>query len=116
MAPLSKELSGVVLRHDKFGTHLDSQGRTIDVELEKRNFAAAGEVLAKIWSDLVIDNHPVVAEFKNPPSVTTTSTDSVLGHKSPKNDQWYANHVRESQYFLQVITAGNNSRFVFQIN
>lgn len=36
MAPLSKELAGVILPHDTFGSHLDSQGRTVDVDLEKK--------------------------------------------------------------------------------
>lgn len=30
MAPLSKELAGVILPHDHFGSHFDSQNRTID--------------------------------------------------------------------------------------
>ena len=34
MAPLSKELAGLVLPHESCGTHLDSRQRTIDVELE----------------------------------------------------------------------------------
>ena len=48
MAPLSKELSGVLLEHDHFGSHLDSQGRTIDEALEIKNFEHAGDVLGKI--------------------------------------------------------------------
>ena len=44
MAPLSKALAGMVLPHDTFGTHLNSQRRTVDLELEKRNFKKAGEV------------------------------------------------------------------------
>lgn len=42
MAPLSHNLSGLVLKHDVYGNHLDSKGKTIDDELEKRNFANAG--------------------------------------------------------------------------
>ena len=33
MAPLSKELAGLVIPHDSCGTHLDSQQRTIDNEV-----------------------------------------------------------------------------------
>ncbi|KZR95977.1 Uncharacterized protein APZ42_009943, partial [Daphnia magna] len=36
MAPLSKELSGLILPHDHFGTHLVNSGRTIDDELEEK--------------------------------------------------------------------------------
>ena len=42
MAPLSKELDGVVLDHDACGTYLDGSGCTIDVELEKENVRIAG--------------------------------------------------------------------------
>lgn len=42
MAPLSHQLSGLVLPHDSFGSHLNDSRITIDKELEVRNFAAAG--------------------------------------------------------------------------
>lgn len=48
MAPLSYQLSGIVLPHESYGTHLDGQGRTVDVELEKENFKKAGEVLSEV--------------------------------------------------------------------
>ena len=63
MSNLSKELSGVILPHDHFGTHLDHNNKTIDEELELQNFEYAGEILAKLRSKLVIDDHPVIAEF-----------------------------------------------------
>ena len=52
--------------HDHYGTHLDEQGRTIDAELEKSNFRYAGETLAAVWNGMVIDQHPVIAEFIEP--------------------------------------------------
>lgn len=42
MAPLSKELAGVVLPHDAFGSHLDENGVTVDAEKELENFKKAG--------------------------------------------------------------------------
>ena len=60
---LSKELSGVILPHDHFGTHLDNNNNIVDKELELKNFEHAGKILAELWSKLVINNHPVVAEF-----------------------------------------------------
>ena len=62
MVKFSKELSGVVLPHDKFGSHLNVKGEIIDKELEKK-FGYAGEILAKIWSGIIIDGHPVLTEF-----------------------------------------------------
>ena len=43
---------------------------------------------------MVIDGHPVAAEFiKDPPSEV-----SII-----KSEEWRANHVRESQYLLQIV-------------
>lgn len=96
MAPLSAQLSGVILNNEKCGIHLDSQGKTIDPELEKRNFACAGQALADIWNDMVIDEFPVIVEYKEP-----TENPKLLLNV---NDEWYLHHVRESQYLLQVLT------------
>ena len=48
MSPLSHDIAGVVLPHKNFGSHLDSQGNTIDVELEKNFFFHASQVLDDI--------------------------------------------------------------------
>ena len=72
MVKLSKELSSVILEHDKFGNHLDAKGVTIDRELELKNFQFAGCTLADIWSQLVIDGNPVVAEFIEDDAPTAT--------------------------------------------
>lgn len=97
MAPLNSHLSGLFLPHDKFGNHLDSNGKTIDSELERRNIAAAGEVLATLWNECVIDGYKIFAEFKppnnNPVNLSLIDVDA----------KWYSVHVRESQYLLQVI-------------
>ena len=63
MAPLSEALSGILLRHKTFETHLDSSRKTINTYLEKRNFKAACEILAKVWEETVLDNFPVVADY-----------------------------------------------------
>ncbi|CAF1271257.1 unnamed protein product, partial [Rotaria sp. Silwood1] len=95
MAPLSHDLSGLILPHDHFGTHLDANGNTIDFELEKQNFKKAGEVLAEVWSDTVIDCHPVVASYVN---------SSITSQISSKIDEfWCDRHVLQSQYTLQIV-------------
>ena len=48
MAPLSKELAGIVLLHDSFGTHLNENGKTIDDVKELQNFSKTGETLSEI--------------------------------------------------------------------
>ena len=45
MAPLSKALAGAILDHEVCGGHLDASGKTMDDDLEKKNFKFAGEVL-----------------------------------------------------------------------
>ena len=50
MVKFSQELSGVVLSHETFGSHLNARGETVDSELERKSFAYVGEVLANILS------------------------------------------------------------------
>ena len=50
MAPLSRDLSGIILPHDTYGNHLDSTGKTIDIELEEKNFYAASDNLCERWN------------------------------------------------------------------
>ena len=66
MAPLSRELAGVIL-HEHYGSHLDTQRKTTDFILEKQNFEYTGKALAEIWSNVVIDSCPTVAEYINRP-------------------------------------------------
>lgn len=99
MAPLSRELSGVILPHDHFGSHLDSSGKTTDEELELKNFENAGNVLASIWSNTEIDNYPVIAKYIVPNSAECASIDTT--------EKWRADHVRQSQYCLQIVRCNN---------
>ena len=76
MSPLSHYIAGVVLPHENFGSRLNSQGNTIDIELEKKDIFHASQVLADIWSHTVIDGYkadctalPVGKEF-TPPEVS----------------------------------------------
>ena len=63
MAPLCKELGGVLPEHQHFGAHLDDKGNTIDRQLELKNFEQAGKILGEIWSGLVMDSYPVTVEY-----------------------------------------------------
>ena len=53
MAPLSRALAGVILPHDHYGSHLDSQGQTTDKDLEKKNFQKAGDCLSEVSMTLI---------------------------------------------------------------
>ena len=59
MVPLFLDLSGLILPHDSFGSHLDGNRKTIDIDLEKRNLFKAAEVLSDVWSKTVINSHPI---------------------------------------------------------
>ena len=98
MAPLSKALSGILLPLETFGTHLDSSRKTVDTNLEKCNFQAAGEILAKVWEEIVLDNFPVVADY-----IENTA-------KDPRdlNEKWISVHCKISQYLLQVIQCNDS--------
>ena len=48
MAPLSRELTGVIFDHLHYGNHLNSKKETIDKDLEMRNFEYAGQALADL--------------------------------------------------------------------
>ena len=94
MSPLSHDIAGVILPHENFGSHLDSQGNTIDVELEKQIFFHASQVLADIWSHTVIDGYkvdytalPVRKEF-TPVEVSPS---------------WATRHVQQLRYALQIV-------------
>ena len=90
-------MSGAILPHDHFGTHLDNTNNTVYEELEPKNFEHVGEILAKLWSKLVISNHPVVAEFVREEPLDIFITQSK------------ANHVRQSQYLLQIVKCNDTA-------
>ena len=91
MSNLNKELSGTILPHDHFDTHLDNNNKTIDEELELRNFESAAEILAELGSKLVIDGHPVVAEFINeePLDITVTKQRNGMQNMSGDHNSFY---------------------------
>ena len=64
MAPLSRFLAGIIPPYEAFGSHLNAQGITILNDLEKSNFKKAGEVLAEVWNEAVIDGFPIIAKWQ----------------------------------------------------
>ena len=104
MAPLFKELAGIVLPHDSFGTHLDANGVTVDPEKERENFKKAAETLAEIWSLSKIDNYPVSARWVD-------SSDDSKKYKdytdAKMGADWLERHVYIYKYCLQIAKCGN---------
>ena len=50
MISLGKELSGALLEHDHFGSHLDDKGNIIDAELELKNVDVQVKFWLKLWT------------------------------------------------------------------
>ncbi|KAF6035822.1 hypothetical protein EB796_005872 [Bugula neritina] len=101
MAPLSHDLAGLILPHDHYGSHLNAAGKTIDPDLEIKNFAMAGQTLAEIWSKTVIDSNPVIAVYV-PPEDTEDMWDEL-------SETWKEKHLLQSQYFLQITKCDDQS-------
>lgn len=57
-------------------------------------------MLANIWSQLIIDEFPVVAKYIVP---TDTRLNVEQAEELKSDATWYAKHVRESQYLLQKV-------------
>jgi len=98
MAPLSRELAGLILPHEHYGSHLDSKGKTVDVHLEKKNFKHCWETLAEVWSALEIDKHPTVARYIDPEA---SEVDASTIFKKDLNRA--AQHIRANQCFTQIV-------------
>ena len=90
MAPLSFNMAGVVLNHEVHGSHLDRSKNTTDEELEKRNFAAAGEQAASLWHGKEWGGHKIDAKYVHPPT-----TENLPVFDYPAVDQeWFARHAK----------------------
>ena len=84
----------MMLPHDAFGTHLDGNGVTVDVELEKLNFFSAAETLSEIWLRMVIDGHDV--------DVQAVPLNQKFIAPIP-DPAWVSKHVQQSRYLLQIV-------------
>ena len=90
MAMLSFLLAGVVLDHGVHGSHLDASKNTIDREVEKKNFAAAGTQAAELWHDREWSGHKIDAKYVHSPTY-----ENLPVFNYPTVDQfWFAKHAR----------------------
>lgn len=104
MAALSRELAGVLLPHDYFGNHLNTQKETVDETLELKNFKYAGEALADLWSKVVIDKFDTKAEYIDPEH-SVIDENSIIS----KDWTWISKHVSTSQYFTQIVKCNDRN-------
>jgi len=66
MAPLSHELAGLILHREHYGSHLNSYSKTVDKDLEEKNFEYVGKTLASIWKSLKVYDYDVDADYIAP--------------------------------------------------
>ena len=55
---------------------IDNKNIIVDEERNLKSFEYAGQILAGLWSKLIINDHPAVAEFvwENPLYITITNS------------------------------------------
>ena len=99
MAPLSRELIGVIFEHQHFGQHLNSAKETTDLELEKRNFAYAGKALADLWHRMPengrsIGGYDVDSRWVDPASPEDREDVAEI------SEAWKCKHMLRSRYFV----------------
>jgi hypothetical protein len=102
MAPLSRDLTGLILPHGHYGSHLDSNGITINKDLELINFGKAGKSLSEIWSESIIDDYPVIAKYIEPMTGQNKVNQTI-------SENWKFSHVRQSQYLLQIVKCDDHN-------
>lgn len=78
--------------------------RTIDDELERKNFQAAAGVLSQVFSNVKIDGYEVVSLAIDPQESEIPASSLIQ-----KNELWISKHVRSAQYFLQIVKCEDDS-------
>ena len=109
MAPLSKQLTGVVLEHKYHGSHLNASKETINVKLEKKNFEHSGKRLAKLFEEKTLDKHATVASYVNPPANIDQPALKLEDRCVEVTEEWLCNHVQTSKYCFQVVACNNDN-------
>ena len=100
MAPLFRDLPGIVLPYDHFGNQLDSSGKTIDREMEEKNFQKAAEVLSEVWEKTLIDGYSMNCRAAPVDNLCISRTCDAV---------WVAKHCQQSRYCLQIVKCQDQS-------
>ena len=65
--------------------------------------AAAGDILAEVWSESVNGSYPVVVDYLSPPENIREAMIFMEG------EEWKAKHVMQSQYMSQIAKCNDNT-------
>ena len=95
MKYLSSEMTGTILDHEHFGSHLNANRETVNPELELKNFKHCGEHLSKLFNEMVYDGFPSDARYVDPEEKPEPFQDMT--------GEWESVHVRRSKYCLQIV-------------
>ena len=109
VAPLSRQLTTVILDHQHFGSHLNSSRITVDWELERRNFSHAGNRLADLFAGMVLDGHETFAKYVKPSQDKANPRLSARDKYEKVTQQWICNHTSSSNYCLQFVCCDDES-------
>jgi hypothetical protein len=114
MATLSQKLARITLPINKYGSHLNSQGQVVDLELAMKNFRYAGEALCSLWKRDLIHGKPVTAQYtdqRNPPfgDIIFPGSKKENNGESAVPWKWLESHTKICQYSLDIKKCGNSS-------
>ena len=101
---LKESLTKLALPRKQFTSHMDDAGQVMDESLEKNNIKAAGETLSEIWNEISYESHPIVAKYVEPSDEPEGKRWEGVNH----DERWKAEHVRQSQYCLQIVRCDND--------
>ena len=84
MVGLSNSMSGLILNYKEYGNHLNKKRETIDLNLEKRNFAAAANVLTDRFNKVKYNGYETHCSYVEP---VNYDTKYIIDH------EWESRHV-----------------------
>ena len=104
MAPLSLQFLNIILDHEHFGSHLNSQRQTVDDELERRNFKHAGEVASKQFEKMVYSGFKTSCSYVDPPESMDDFEIPDEYAYDEISERWKSDHVRTGKYAYVVVS------------
>ncbi|GES92069.1 hypothetical protein GLOIN_2v1783204 [Rhizophagus clarus] len=114
MAILSGKLADITLPVNHFGSHLNTQGKVIDLELALQNFRYAEESLCDIWRKDLIFRKSVDAHCYGPPH-TKEATELLLLNNNflppitKAKDRHFTNPIHLLEYYDLLKIPGYDS-------
>eukprot|EP01083_Nonionella_stella_P043785 118176_1 len=101
MVHLSRSIVGTVIDHMAHGNHLDASKKTIDDELEKKNFYHAQSALSEIFASVTVEENDFHSEAIHPMSYD--DRERLFGGPMTKADRiWLHKHTHQGTLVFQM--------------